>query len=608
MDEITDPELKAAEERKAHRARRKERQARRKMREEMAAVALAAAAEHARSEAGSVDSAVAETYEDAQPAPRDVDAALAQAYENRPQRARGDAEDVEDAELAEEAAADRGGARADDQSSEDQDRPSEDGGDDGGVAGADAAEAEKASGERAAAQTIDYSAAAAPSKKDANDGVMKKRAGEAEAPSVKPLAKIEPKTIAKAPKPGALAETVPDDAFEIARAQREARMKEIRGELRRRRRLRSLSILVRFLIFVIGPTAFVGWYYYEKATDMYVSESALIFKSGASTIPGAGGLFGSIGGFGNITESVSVQEYIKSRDILERLEAEHGMITHFQSEEIDEFHRLKADASIDEAHKYYNGGFLRSGKVAVSYDTAEGIMRLEVTGATPEAAQRFSQAIIDYSEELVNSLNERSRNDGVRSAEQKVEEAREGLLDAQRKVSEVQEKLNIFSIESEAGALQGRILTAETALAEIDAQIAKLETVAKDPNDSRFVPLRLDRNLKLEELADLRSRLTGGDRANGPSMARLGAELELARTDQLTANLMYTSALNSLETAIATAESQSTYLETVVQPSKPTKADKPARLQNTGLVFLISFAVYILGLLTISLIREQAAI
>ena len=82
-------------------------------------------------------------------------------------------------------------------------------------------------------------------------------------------------------------------------------------------------------------------------------------------------------------------------------------------------------------------------------------------------------------------------------------------------------------------------------------------------------------------------------------MARLGADLELAQVDRATANLMYTSALNSLETAIATAESQSTYLETVVQPSKPTKSDKPARQQNTGLVFLISFALYILGLLTI---------
>lgn len=550
MDDMTDPALKAEEELKAHRARRKERQVRRKMREEMTAVALAAAAGHARKEAGGVDGAVADAYDDIRP----------------DDRRSGRAGDRFDGDVG--------------------DRP------DNGASTA----------------TGDYAAAAAPTKKGADDGGMKKRAGDDQPPSVQALARIEPTEVARAPKPGALADTVPSDAFEIARAQREARMKQIRNELRRRRRLRSLGILARFLIFVIGPTAFVGWYYYENATDMYVSQSALIFKSGASSIPGAGGLFGSIGGFGNITESVSVQEYIQSRDILERLEAEHGMITHFKSEDIDAFHRLKADATFDDAHKYYSGDLLRSAKVAVSYDTAEGIMRLEVTGATPEAAQQFSRAIIGYSEELVNSLNERSRNDGVRSAEENVAEARQALLDAQRSVSEVQEKLNIFSIETEAGALQSRILAAETTLAEIDAQIARLETIARDPNDSRFVPLRLDRQLKLDELTDLRVRLTGGDQAKGPSMARLGADLELARTDQLTANLMYTSALNSLETAIATAESQSTYLETVVQPSKPTKADKPARLQNTGLVFLISFALYILGLLTISLIREQAAI
>lgn len=148
----------------------------------------------------------------------------------------------------------------------------------------------------------------------------------------------------------------------------------------------------------------------------------------------------------------------------------------------------------------------------------------------------------------------------------------------------------------------------EVAIDEISGNIRKLETVAKDPNDSRYVPLRLDLELKSKELAELRSRLTGGDNESGPSMAQLSSELDLARVELTTANLLYTSALNSLETAIASATSQSLYLETVVQPSEPHKAARPAGLQNTGLVFLISFALYILGLLTISLIREQAAI
>ena len=63
MDDMTDPELKAEEERKAHRARRLERQARRKMREEMAAIALSAAADQAREAEVAVDTAVVEAYE-----------------------------------------------------------------------------------------------------------------------------------------------------------------------------------------------------------------------------------------------------------------------------------------------------------------------------------------------------------------------------------------------------------------------------------------------------------------------------------------------------------------------------------------------------------------
>ena len=73
MDEMTDPKLKAEEERKAHQARRKERQARRKMRLEMAAVAAAAAADHAREEGLGVE-AVTPNYENATPGRRGSDA------------------------------------------------------------------------------------------------------------------------------------------------------------------------------------------------------------------------------------------------------------------------------------------------------------------------------------------------------------------------------------------------------------------------------------------------------------------------------------------------------------------------------------------------------
>ncbi|MEM7547121.1 MAG: hypothetical protein AAF367_16450 [Pseudomonadota bacterium] len=427
------------------------------------------------------------------------------------------------------------------------------------------------------------------------------------------IARIEPKSL-RAPtgdQSGLMQPAAQDDAFEVAHHAREARMQQIRRELRRRRRFRALGILVRFALFVLIPTAIVGWYYFEKATDMYEAESTLVFKSGSAAAASGGGfLSGILGGAGSPQDSVALQEYILSRDILRRLDAEHGWIAHFQSEDIDEIHRLKADATLDDAYSYYTGGWLLGGKVSVSYDIAEGVIRLTVTGATPEGAKTFADAIIGYGEELVNSLNERSRTDGVRAAQENVQDARGALRDAQRQVATVQEQLSIFSVESEAGALQTRIVTLEAEIDEIFAEIEKLKTVTSNQSDSRFVPLRTNLEVKTRQLRDLRQKLTGGGTPNGerPSMAKLSAELELARVDQATSQMMYASALTSLEAAIASAAEQSLYLETVVQPTQPNKATKPDRLQNTGLVFLILFAAYIVGLLTISLIREQAAI
>lgn len=418
-------------------------------------------------------------------------------------------------------------------------------------------------------------------------------------PPAPPIAKVVPGVVE--------AETGAAPApYEAARVAREGRMREIRGELRRRRRRRLAGILLRFLLFVMLPTAAVGWYYFQKATDMYVSRSALIFKSGTG---GAG--FASLlsfGGLGNLTDSVSVQEYILSKDILRRLDREHGYFAHFQDERIDPAHRLAPDANIDSGHKYYVGGLLRPGKVAVGFDAAEGLIRLEVIAATPEAARRFSEAIIAYSEEKVNELNERRQNDGVRFAEGKVAEARAELLAAQRRVAEAQERVNVYSVEAEAGALQTRIAALEAEIDGVLGRIEKLKTVARNPDDSRYAPLRLDLEVKTGQLSELRARLTGGSASAGPSMAALSSELEIARVEQATANLMYSSALSSLETAVATATSQSLYLETVVRPGLPAEATRPKRLTNTALVFLVLFAGYLLAVLTISTIREQAAI
>ncbi|MEL6792769.1 MAG: hypothetical protein AAFP78_04900, partial [Pseudomonadota bacterium] len=143
-------------------------------------------------------------------------------------------------------------------------------------------------------------------------------------------AKARKTDVAKKKKNEIAAPVVDDEAFEAARRAREARMREIRGELRRRRRWRALGMLARLMIFVLIPTWCVGWYYFEKATDIYVSESTMIFKSGSNASTG-GGLLGAVMG-SSPTDSVALQEYIKSRDILQRLDDEHGMIAHYKSE------------------------------------------------------------------------------------------------------------------------------------------------------------------------------------------------------------------------------------------------------------------------------------
>ena len=98
---------------------------------------------------------------------------------------------------------------------------------------------------------------------------------------------------------------------------------------------------------------------------------------------------------GAMTDSVTVQGYLQSREAMMRLNESLGFKAYFSQPAIDPLRRLANDATNEDAYDLY------AKTVLIGYDPTEGVIKMEVKAIDPQTAVDFSRALISYAEEQV---------------------------------------------------------------------------------------------------------------------------------------------------------------------------------------------------------------
>ena len=384
-------------------------------------------------------------------------------------------------------------------------------------------------------------------------------------------------------------------------ALRAERVEAIRRDLVRRRRRKGGGMLLKLWLFVALPTALVAWFLWFKASDLYASESKFLVQSAESSGGQVGGLLGGLLGGGGAYDPNAVQTYLYSRDVLRLLDSEHAWIAHFQQPELDYLHRIESDASFEAAYSHFQD------MIEVSFDPTEGIIEMSIVAADPESAQRFNAAVIGYAEEMVNRLSDRIQADAVRDAELNLVNSEERLRRAQETVAELQKHLDTFSVEGEVSAELGIIAGMEVELEALKGRLTNLRRVTSEA-DPRVERIRNQVETLEAQIADRREGITGDGTADEASLTEINLALTKARFEVEASTASFAAAVERREIAVANARRQGRYLEMVSSPSMPDEANYPEKPQLTALAFLGFLGFYIIGSLTISLIREQASI
>lgn len=364
------------------------------------------------------------------------------------------------------------------------------------------------------------------------------------------------------------------------------------------RRKRARSLVLRLTLAVVLPTAIAGVYYGAIASDQYESVSAITVESADSSATGGlESLMGIVPGASAGKDAMAVREYILSRDVLQRLDREHGYIAHFQSQDADALSRLAKDATFEEAYEYYLD------MVSAEIDSLSGVLALKVRAFSANKSQEFSRAILTYSEEMVNDLAERARKDSVAFAEQQVQLAETRLSSARHTVLALQDEgADINPEQSAAAALSIRSqLQAELAQARAELSQARAFMRADAP---KVVALAqrvqsLNQQVKQENRRMVEPR-------KGEGMHTTLAKFEAALMEKEFSEAAYAAALKTLEVAQAEASRKHRYLATIAQPSKPDEATHPRRIYGVFTVFAIALCLFAVGSLLIAAVREHA--
>jgi capsular polysaccharide transport system permease protein len=360
------------------------------------------------------------------------------------------------------------------------------------------------------------------------------------------------------------------------------------------------SVNIWFWAIVGLPALIVGVYYFGIASDLYLSEAKFIVRSPKQVqASGIGALLQSTG-LGRAAEDTSaVQDFIMSRDAVRKLEQKDDLRAVFSRPEGDFVSRFPG---ILFWRKDFEALFARYDHfVAVETDTNTGVTALQVKAYRPEDSHMLASALLAYSEQLINELNDRARRDALDTARREVEGAEQRIAQIQSELTAYRVKQKMLDPKSaSAGVLE---LIGQMNAAQTNARAQLGELLNNSPNSPQ-IPLVKTRIASLDKLiAEERAKLSGETDSVVAALTgyeRLNLQRELGEK-------ALASAFTSLEAARIEAQRQQLYLETIAQPNVADYPLYPKRLVSFITVVATCMLAYGLAWLLVANVREHSA-
>ncbi|MFA6125126.1 hypothetical protein [Sphingomonas sp.] len=343
-----------------------------------------------------------------------------------------------------------------------------------------------------------------------------------------------------------------------------------------------LQRLRRWLVGLVFVTPVVAsiLYNFVVATPRYASEVVFVVRSSETPHDRLSIVsLGQGGSVGTSDDSEAVVAYLKSRDILDKINRD-GLVTrtfaHRNLDPIAAFPSLLAGRSREDFYRHFQA------YVDSEFDRATDIIHIRVQSFAPADAREIAQRLLDASEGMVNRLNQRAHANIVGGAERDVAHASSEVGGVLAQMNEVRNRNHIIEPQLDAGASIKLQSGTAAELAQVEVQLSQTRRSA--PRSPLIGQLETRRSALKNQLYRQIGATAGGQ---GSLADRLRAYEALVARREI-AEKQLTAASFQLASARDSASRQQLYLEEIARPNLPDEARYPRRWLNFLLTVLVS--------------------
>ena len=363
------------------------------------------------------------------------------------------------------------------------------------------------------------------------------------------------------------------------------------------RALRTWKQMVKLgsFLWVVVVFLLACLYYTSIASDRFVSEAKVIIRQAdpMRTLPDSLALLG-LGGSNN-QDTLVVQEYLRSLDMLKSLDERLALKKHYQSHSADWFSRLADDATQEEFLNYYQD------HLTLSLDNSSGVLTIQIQAFTPEYAQQILQVMLEKSERMINHLGHKVAGEQLRFVEQEIQRTHTRLQDSRGKVLEFQNQHQLLNPEIQTQAVQVVINELGGDLVRQQAELKRL-TSFMNPTAPEVIAMRDRIDALSRQLEQEKQRLTG---KQAPALNEVTADFQTYQVQAELATDLYKTGLVSLEQARVEAYRKLKFLLVVAEPEKAESALYPRRAYNLATIGVVLCLLYGLVVMVLATIREH---
>ena len=355
-------------------------------------------------------------------------------------------------------------------------------------------------------------------------------------------------------------------------------IKDLKQHKERLNRLDSFKTVIYIMIVVI-------FYYTFIAADRYVSNVSLSVKSTDGSSPiSLSGIESLVGVASSSTEDIKLlREYIKSFDMLQKLDEKINLRSLYEKQKIDLFFRIYSSTSKESYLKYYRD------RIHILFDDATGLLNVAVEGFSPEDARNISAAILEECERFINEISHNIAREQLRFAQGELESAKQKYKDAKNELLAFQNEYGVFDPQSLAKTKAGFITEIELQISKKETELNTMRSYLND-NAPEIVALKAELRAHKEQLEKEKSKVASN--ASQDKLNDVVAQFEALYLNLSFAEDVYKTAITAVETTRIEIGRKAKQVVVIQSPYVPDSAAYPNKMYNIITIFVILTLIF----------------